>query len=173
LATNEAPHTAAEVIDRVQIQWAALEYAVAALTEAQLTAPGPETWSVKDHLAHIADWERAVTAVLKGRPQHEGFGLNETTYAGLVEDIDGLNDVLYRRSQAVSLAEVHARRRRAHAEVLDALSSVTDADIQKTIAEYGGNPTDERRLLEKIAGDTYAHYAEHTVWIGELVEKRL
>src|SRR6266849_1792681 len=82
LAANE-PRTVAEVVDRVQIDWAALEYAVSSLTSAQLTTPGPEGWSVKDHLMHIGDWEKAVTAVLHRRPQYEGFGLNEATYVGL------------------------------------------------------------------------------------------
>jgi hypothetical protein len=172
LATSDEPRTAAELVDRVQIDWAALEYAVASLSEAQLTAPGPEGWSVKDHLMHVGDWERAVTAVLRRRPQYEGFGLNAATYAGLDDDLDGLNDVLYRRSKAVSIAEVHARRRRAHAEVLDALATLTDADIQKTIAEYTADPTDTRPLLTKIACDTYAHYEEHTRWIKELLTSR-
>ena len=158
-------------MDRVQINWAALEYAVASLTAAQLVSPGPEGWSVKDHLMHIADWEKAVTAVLRHRPQHEGFALNEATFLGLADDLDGLNDILFRRSQAVSIEEVNARRRRAHAEVLAALAVLTDADLQKNIADYGGNPTNPRRLLDKIAGDTYAHYAEHTVWIAELLDK--
>ena len=155
----------------MQIEWAALEYAVASLSDAQLVSPGPEGWSVKDHLMHIGDSEKATTAVLRHRPQHEGFGLNEATFSGLADDIDGLNDVLYRRSQAVSIDEVHARRRRAHADTLAALSSLQDADLEKSVAEYGGNPTNQRRLLDKIAGDTYVHYADHTTWIGELLDK--
>jgi hypothetical protein len=160
----------AELVDRVQIEWAALEYAVASLTASQLLAPGPEGWSVKDHLMHIGDWEKATTAVLRRRPQYEGFGINEETYSGLADDLDGLNDILYRRSVAVSIEEVHARRRRAHADTLTALSSLTDEDLHKSIAEYGGTPQNTRRLLEKIAGDTYAHYAEHTVWINQLLD---
>ena len=62
---------------------------------------------------HIGDWEKAVTAVLRGRPQHEGFGLNEATYAGLGDDLDGLNDILYRRSQAVSIETGQRGHRRA------------------------------------------------------------
>ena len=74
----------AELVDRVQIEWAALEYAVASLTASQLLAPGPEGWSVKDHLMHIGDWEKATTAVLRRRPQYEGFGINEGDYGVLV-----------------------------------------------------------------------------------------
>ena len=169
-AESPEPRTIAELLNRVQIDWAALEYAVASLTAAQLVTPGPEGWAIKDHLMHIGDWEKATTAVLHHRPQHEGFALNEATFLGLADDLDGLNDILFRRSQAVSIEEVHAHRRRAHAELLAALAVLTDAHLQKSIADYGGNPTNPRRLLDKIAGDTYAHYAEHTVWIKELLD---
>ena len=160
-------------MDRVQIDWAALEYAVASLSSAQLLATGPEGWSVKDHLMHIGDWEKAVTAVLRHRPQHDGFALNEATFVGLADDLDGLNDILYRRSKTVSLEEVHAQRRRAHAEILAALERLTDADIAQSIAAYGADSTNTqtntRPLLNKIAGDTYEHYTDHTRWIKALV----
>src|SRR6266567_7089625 len=88
---SEEPRTLAELVDRVQIEWAALEYAVASLSSDQLVAPGPEGWSVKDHLMHIGDWEKATTAVLRHRPQYEGFALNEATLPGPAADLDGLN----------------------------------------------------------------------------------
>jgi len=104
----------ADLIDRVQIEWAALEFVVAGLSETQLATPGPEGWAVKDHLVHIAEWEAATGAVLARRPQHEGFSLP----ADLPSDIDALNDVLYQRSRDVPIGEVQARARRAHAEVM-------------------------------------------------------
>jgi uncharacterized protein DUF1706 len=159
--------TAAEVLDRVQIEWAALQDIVSRLSDAELTAPGPETWSVKDHLAHIAEWERACTAVLAHRPQAEGFALDEATYVGL--DLDGLNDVLYRRNRSLPVGEVKADGNAAHAEMIAALSRLEDADLRRPVGEFGMTTNPERPLLEKIAGDTYAHYAEHTVWIKDLL----
>jgi hypothetical protein len=41
--------------------------------------------------------------------------------------------------------------------------------VHSTIAKYDGDPTDDRPLLGKIAGDTYAHYADHVGWIKELL----
>jgi hypothetical protein len=153
------------LIDRVQIEWAALEFVVAGLSLELLVAPGPQGWSVKDHLVHIAEWEAATGAVLARRPQHEGFSLP----ADLPTDIDALNDVLYQRSRDVPIDEVQAKGRRVHAGILAALGRLTDADIRSTIAEYGGDPTDHRSLSAKIAGDSYSHYAEHVVWIRELL----
>jgi len=122
---------------------------------------------VKDHLAHIAEWERACTAVLGHRPQWEGFGLTASEYEGL--DVDGLNAVLYARHRLVSLGEVKASANAAHADMLAALSHLSDADLQRPVGEYGMATNPDRRLLEKIAGDTYEHYAEHAGWIQELL----
>lgn len=161
------PTTIAEVLDRTQIEWAALQDVVSRLSEAQLAAPGPEVWSVKDHLAHIAEWERACTAVLGHRPQWEGFGITAAEYED--RDIDALNAILFERHRLVSVGEVKARANAAHADMLAALSHLSDADLRRPVGEYGIATNPERPLLEKIAGDTYAHYAEHAAWIKDLL----
>jgi Protein of unknown function (DUF1706) len=169
LATNDIapPDSAAELVERVRAARASLESAIAGLSEAQLTQLGPQGWSVKDHLAHIAAWERGLTAVLRRRPQAEGFDLTQEEFAKL--KLDQLNDVLFRRDNAVSLDVALNEARRAHAQLMEALERLRDDDLQKTIAEYGGPSTDQRPLLVRIAQDSYAHYAEHQVWIGELL----
>lgn len=122
---------------------------------------------MKDHLAHIAEWERACAAVLDRRPQYEGFALDPATYENL--ELDPLNEILYERNRELPVGEVKDMARRAHADIIASLSRLSDVDVAKSIAEYGANPTDDRPLLGKIAGDTHGHYAEHTVWIGELL----
>jgi hypothetical protein len=175
LAANndiDKPRSAAELIDRVQIGWAALEHVVASLSETQLTTPGPGGWAIKDHLAHIGEWENALVAVLSRRPQSEAFRLDAATFAQVGENVDQINDLLYQRSRTLSISEVQANARAAHAELLAALDKLTDADVQNTLAGYGGEPTDDRLLLAKIAGNTYAHYAEHAGWINEQLGSR-
>jgi uncharacterized damage-inducible protein DinB len=162
------PTTIAAVLDRTQIEWAALQDVVSRLSDAQLAAPGPEVWSVKDHLAHVAEWERACTAVLAHRPQWQGFGLTASGYEGL--DIDALNAVLFERHRAAPVGEVKTMANAAHADMLTALAHLSDADLQRRVGEYGMSTNPDRKLLEKIAGDTYAHYAEHAVWIKELLQ---
>jgi len=154
-------------LDRVQIEWAALQDALSHLSDAELSRPGPERWAVKDHLAHIAEWERACTAVLGQRPQWEGFRLSAAEYEGL--DIESLNAILYERHRAVPIGEVKAMANAAHADMLAALSHVSNADLRRPVGEYGMATNRDRPLLEKIAGDTYEHYAEHAGWISELL----
>jgi hypothetical protein len=161
------PATVHEVLERVQVEWAALGYVVAGLSDAELTAPGPEVWSVKDHVAHIAEWERGCTAVLARQPQSVGFRLDPSVYATL--DLDRLNDVLYQRHRSASVADVKAMADAAHADMAAAISRLQDADLRRRVAEYGMTTNGDRPLLEKIAGDTYEHYPEHAGWINTLL----
>jgi hypothetical protein len=163
------PSTVAQLLERIQIDWAALEFVVGGLSAAELTAPGPEVWSVKDHLAHIAEWERGCTAVLGRRPQWEGFLLEESVYTGM--DLDGLNDILYQRHRSDSIEDVKAMANAAHADMVAAISHLADTDLQRPVGEYSMSSNPDRLLLEKIAGDTYEHYAEHAGWIKALLAR--
>jgi hypothetical protein len=164
----EPPRTLEATIDRVQIEWAALEYVVSGLSVDELERPGPEGWSVKDHLAHIGAWDAALAAVLARRPEAEGFGLDPAAFDG----IDALNDALYQRSRSLSMDEVQAAARRAHAEMLAALGHLSDADLDRSEPTVFGVGADKRPLRERIEVDSYAHYAEHVGWIKTLLSAR-
>jgi hypothetical protein len=118
---------------------------------------------VKDHIAHIAEWERACTAVLQHRPQFEGLPSDI--------DLDPLNDILFQRHRAESISEVKHFAARAHADFLAEVAHLNDEDLQCAVGAYGMSTNPERRLIEKIAGDSYAHYAEHATWITEGLQR--
>jgi hypothetical protein len=169
LDADDRPSTRHAVLEAVRTSWAVLEDRLSGLSTAQLEAPGPEGWSVKDHVAHIADWERATTAVLNHEPQYIGFRLQPARFAELRHDLDALNAALYDRSRSLPVQSVLDEARATHANVLEALEQVRDGDLSRTLAEFSPGETSQRTLLEKIAGDTYEHYAEHVTWIGELL----
>src|SRR5438067_2268117 len=139
---------------------------VSPLSEAQLTAAGPpDGWAVKDHLMHIADWERATISMLRREPQRRGLGVDPVP-----NEIDALNAVMFERSRGLPLSAVTDRSRVAHAELLAEVHKLSDADLAKPTAEFDPEPDpSDRSVLGKIASDTYEHYADHTVWIGDLL----
>lgn len=98
--------------------------------EAALDRLGPEQlagsadaqgWTVKDHLTHLAAWERSMTYLLRGRPRHEGLGVPEETYQR--GDVDATNAAIYARAKDRAPDDALADFRDAHRELLAAQSS--------------------------------------------------
>lgn len=164
-ASPALPASRAELLSRINTARGALERAVAALPESRLLAAGADGWSVKDHLAHIAAWERVLNALLHGAPEHEAFGVEAAWLATL--DTDGVNAILHERSTSLTPSEVLAEFHAAHAALLTLLDELPEADLHAPLAD-----DDPRPRMQKIAGDTYLHYDEHRTWIAQLLEPR-
>ena len=54
---NSLPRTRADLMARIQRDWAALEETIADLIEEQMSVPDAGGWSIKDNLAHLTAWE--------------------------------------------------------------------------------------------------------------------
>jgi hypothetical protein len=64
-----------ELLSAIAADRARLEAVTAPLPGRELTTPGREGWSVKDHLAHIAAWERMIVAHLRDGSDHDVVGM--------------------------------------------------------------------------------------------------
>ncbi|MEX1252866.1 MAG: ClbS/DfsB family four-helix bundle protein [Dehalococcoidia bacterium] len=164
--TQRLPQDKTALIERIEAARAALDETISRLTDAQLVAPGPyEGWSVKDHLAHLAAWERGIAALLRRRPRYEAMGVDERTY--LTAGTDGINAAVHEHGKDLSLADVLAEFRQTQQDLLAAL---TDADLFKTYSHYQPNEPGKDSgapIVKWIAGNTYEHYAEHVAWLME------
>jgi len=158
-----------ELMDRIGDAWERLRRALAPLDEAQLTRPGPETWAIKDHLNHLAGWERGVAWLLGGRSRYEGMGVTPEEWRTL--EMDQVNNLIYERSRERSGAEALAVLRDAHQEMLDALAPMDDADLLRPYTDF--DPQAERfagrPILGWIRGDTFEHYEEHLGYIQTIL----
>jgi len=161
------PSSKAELMACIHDEWDALEQVVRSLSPAQMTAPGPETWSVKDHLAHLATWQRIlVMEHLQGHSFAEAAGMDEAALAmtkGMTAET-GLNDYFYRRDQDMPLDGALAAYAAAHQQVLAALEPLAEADLFKPLYPQ----TSDRLLLDYVISDTYWHYWEHRVIIAAI-----
>jgi hypothetical protein len=162
------PRDKAQLLERIQQAWTALEQTIGRLSDEQMTAPEADGgWSVKDHLAHITAWEQYLLAVLEGRPLHEVMGLDEARYRAI--DTDGLNVVIFERDKDRPLPEVLATFRQSHEQVLAALARLTDPDLFKPFAHYQpGYPDRAFPVINSIIFNTYDHYQEHRAMIQAL-----
>ncbi|MCB8961540.1 MAG: ClbS/DfsB family four-helix bundle protein [Ardenticatenales bacterium] len=133
------------------------------------TAPA-EGWNARDHLVHLLRWERSVVFMLQGKPRHLGLGVTETTYEEGGED--EVNAALWQQAQAISLTEAIAQLRATHAELLQLLEPLTDADMARPYSAYlpaepGVAP--DYLAMDKVYSNTVHHFGEHLAALEALL----
>jgi hypothetical protein len=162
--------TLQEFLARLESAWTVLQSGLAALSGAQMTGlQDAQGWSVKDHIIHLAAWERSVVFFLQGRPRADGLGISDKLFH---ESVDEVNAAIQARNRDKSLAEAQAEFRNVHRQLLETLAAMTDADLRKGFEEFqpGESPgVDGRTAYEVIENNTAGHYEEHQPWIDALV----
>lgn len=160
------PRSKAELLARITPARAALDALVAAIPEAALTAVGHEGWSVKDHIAHIATWERMIVAHLRDGSDAAVAGMDEVAYAAA--SLDEINARIHETNRTKPAPQVIAEARAAYGATVAMIEGLADGALAQP---YWADEPDGRVVMEKIAGDTYRHYLEHRRWIIELLDR--
>jgi hypothetical protein len=123
-------------------------------------------WAIKDHLLHLAAWERGISYLLTGRPRYEGMGLSAAQWHDLT--MDEINTLLTDAGRGCSAAEAMAQIRMSHEEMVGALAALDDADLRRDYSAF--DPSEEpagQPIIGWIIGNTYEHYQEHLGYIRE------
>lgn len=164
--------TKAELLRRMDEGYKQFKQLLSTWTDEQLTKPGPEGWSVKDHVAHLAAWEAGIAALLRKDNRWEAMGLpKDITSRDL--DENQLNALIHEHDHKHSLTEVRAAFEDSHRQMASAINSLTDADLVKTYSYFQPDePGDDdgRPIWPRIVGNSYGHYEEHTPWIKTVIE---
>ncbi|HET6313876.1 MAG TPA: ClbS/DfsB family four-helix bundle protein [Chloroflexia bacterium] len=172
--TMERRYTKADLLNAIEGAWTNLNAALDRLTQEQMTETrDPQGWAVKDHLVHIAAWERSVVVFLQGRPRHEGLEVDEQVYAR--GDDDEINAAIQEKRKDVSLSEALDDMRTVHGQLLSLLEPMTDDDLYKANSDFQPNATgerDERPVAGMIYSNTANHFSEHQEWIESLVSRQ-
>lgn len=129
-------------------------------------------WSVKDHLYHLAVWERGIRYLLQGRPRYEGMELTEQQFEEL--DADGMNAVIFEKNRDRSLDDVLQVFHDEHRAMVEYLQSdqITWDDLQKPYADYAAHSQEEddrHPVLFWVFGNTAGHFDMHQEWIEEIL----
>ncbi|MCC6906222.1 MAG: ClbS/DfsB family four-helix bundle protein [Anaerolineae bacterium] len=166
------PASKADLLARIAESRAVLERVLAPLTPVQMTGlHDPAGWSVRDHLMHLAVWERSLVALLNRQPRHEVMGIDEETYYD--EDIDRRNAVLYALYKDVPLTEALEAFRASHQAVLETLGQLSEAALL-TLTYSAYQPAmrwedDGTPIVAWVLGNTCEHYDEHRVVIEQIL----
>src|SRR5574342_366784 len=88
--TKRPANTKAELLASIEPAWITLNAMLDRLTDRQKTTIKDEQgWTVKDHLIHLAAWERSVVFFLQGQPRYAGLCVNQALYKnGTFDDIN-------------------------------------------------------------------------------------
>ena len=156
------------VIEPIEKGWLELNAVVDSLGPDGLKLSGADGWAVKDHLVHIAAWERSLLALLDGGDRRSAMGV-----AGADEETDAINAAVWALHRDKAPEQALAYFRDAHAALTQHLGRLSDAELHLSYNHYQPDdprdPNDDRPAVDWVAGNTWEHYAEHTGWINQLV----
>jgi hypothetical protein len=116
------------------------------LTDAQMTDPSIDGWSVKDHLAHVALWDDIRASEVTRISAGHDFAWRMTD-----EQAEAYNAIAYAGRRDLSLAQVRWELATSRARLVDAIAAATSRGLDPS--RYGD------------AGLRSDHEAEHTGWI--------
>jgi len=172
--TEQETTRKAKLTADIERTWLELNAALEAMSDKSMTTiRDAEGWTVKDHIIHLAVWERSVLSLLQGRTRYEGLGVDEALYRS--GDVDAINAAVQQNWELVSLEDVLMRLREIHGQFMLALEKLSDADLQRPYTDFLPTETglsDGRLLIDVIVGNTVDHYPEHLGWIETLVGQK-
>jgi uncharacterized protein len=160
-------HTKAALMAGIDENWRALNQVLDQLGEAGLAADqDSQGWTVKDHIGHVAAWERSARYFLEGKPRHEALGVDEALFRE--GDDDKINAAIREQQRHRSAADLLAELRQEHRQLMALLEPMSDDDLQKPLRHFDPNVRSaaaDRPVLDLIYGNTADHFREHHRWI--------
>jgi uncharacterized damage-inducible protein DinB len=156
---EDRPRTVAELLSRIARERGALEEAVSGMSDEDfVTTSGG--WSVKDHLAHVAAWERRLLGEMQGDRAAARFGPDEAIFD--TGNTDAINAMIHARHRDDSPETVRAEFRAAGEALHAAIAGLDAADLLQPV-----RPDDPMvdTLADLISWDTYRHYPDHVAAI--------
>ena len=166
--TDEQQWTTAELLTAIESGWNEFQAYLATLSPAQMTGPTDAAgWSVKDHVMHLAIWEKGIVALLKREDRQQAMGLDDDAWNG--HDYDVMNAIIRDQHAGLSLDAVKQAFADIHGQLVARIGAMADADLQRPYSDYADDPGNDRPVVGYIVGNTFEHYAEHQPWIEKVV----
>lgn len=143
-----------------------LEEAINALSPRERTARGviDAGWSVKDVMAHLAEWEQMFLGWYAAGKRGETPETPAPGYTFGAKSLNLLNDAIYRKYRRRSLDDVQAFFDQSYQQVLQALEGMSEKELN-TPARYAW--VGKHTVGDGLAANTWKHYR----WARTLIAK--
>lgn len=170
---GQTPGSKAEFLEKLAAGRRELWAFIDALSPEQFTARrDPAGWAIKDHLIHLATWEKGIAALLEYKPRYPVMGVDEALAFAEHSTVDEMNDAIFVAHKDDPLTDVIAALRVEQAYFDQVVESKSDADLAQTYSHYQPDEPGEERgdpIIGWMIGNTYEHYAEHLPWMQALL----
>jgi len=162
------PTSKKELIDTATRSWQAFITFTDNLAPGQWTGPtDPAGWSVKDHVAHVTAWDKAVIELLRHHtPEQRTLGVSDAAWTA--GGFDPMNEEIRQQTLNHSPEAVRARRDDVWADLLDVLQGYSEKDLAGSASATGLTAKDISCL--QLFDEYFAqHYDEHLRYIQVIV----
>jgi hypothetical protein len=157
------------LLNEINTTWSELQTLLASLSEEQFTAlTDAAGWTAKDHVIHLAMWEKAALALLEGKSKRECLNISPEVWE---QDDDPINAVLQERYHDMALNEVMQTLNQNHEQIVNKIASMSQEDLLLPYSHYKPDSTGDFPIIRAIHWDTVHHYGEHQTWIAAIVEE--
>lgn len=142
-----------QLLEKMRSGYDAFSALLSSLDEIQMTIPGVNgNWSIKDNIAHLSTWQLQQTA--NNQAVREGVERADPT-PGMSEDES--NELYYQQNKNRALADVLDEFHESSRLLQESVEALTDEQLNSPVAWLDGGT-----LAPRVAGNSYAHYDEHT-----------
>ena len=124
-------------------------------------------WTVKDHVAHVQEWDSAWNSQAIGGPsQREWLAVPNDVWE---RGVDAINAWLRQRSLGLTAAQVRAN---LDAQIDNSRANLANLDLTREARDLGlAPPHDDRSLLVAFTNDQAEHYEEHHRYMDRIVDQ--
>jgi len=164
----DKPVTKAELLVRIRSGHDALMRLLTTIPDSRMTEPGAGgTWSVRDILVHIIDWEQHLVRILQVRRRGDQPELRPFAND---DEMHRFNEQIVQANRALPADQARISLQQSQRLLTEALSPLSEADLfdDSRRAQVIGLSQDP--VWSLIAMETYEHYQEHMdsirEWLG-------